>query len=641
MAIFDKKTQQEKNVKLSIKYLDSIIVDTQNAYEDLKSIASSNAVSHKVVDFKLLDVFTQYKTDEKSEEWISIETEKELYKFNNDELFLNPNLQIKQQYKVEYFDIRKNENKLILPDVILSGNKSLTKIFATIKTNLDLKFNTNFEQELLELINKKKMRSGILVGIRCSQMLSSVRKLVSLARIEGFIKEDNTFLIMEGIAPIEPIDDDLVFHYKKKVNPQEEGDRVDYSRRGYLQAVSEDELIIEYIKPKEGVAGRNCKGKYLPVKEPQITNAEQFSYTENIEKNEDEDSIKYTAKKSGYVHEEKGSYDIQEEMELSEVSFKSTGSIEAGLDTNVKINIKESDAFSDAVGPGMYIETGELNVQGNVGLNAVIKARKLNIGGQTHSSSKITADEVSVNVHLGEIEGKDVQIQRLEGGIVRADVAKIGSILGGRVEAREVYIETLVANSSVVASELVEITKVKGSGNKITIDPSQIKSIDNQAEETQAKIAELRKTLEAIPKQLEAKKSTIEKNRQSIDMIKGKIQELKKSGVKPPNSFMTKLKEFQQLINDYNELVKQMKDADFALKELQESLDLVQDKVLSAKVINKSAWKEFNEIKFKLLDPPSEYAYSTKEGEISKLITLKAVSGEEDRYYINRSNELR
>lgn len=641
MAIFDKKDQQE-DVKLSIKYFDSIIVDTENAYADLKSIAASNAVAPQHIDFKLLDVFTQYKIDEKSEEWISIENENELYKFNNNEFFLNPNLQIKQQFKVEYYDIRKHENKPTLPEVTLSGNKSLTKIFATIKKDLDFKFSTNCEQELLEIINKKKIRSGILVGIRCSKMLLSLRKLISLARVDGIIKEDNTFLIMEGITPIEPVNDDLIFHYKKKVEPKkDETDRIDYSRRGYLQSVSENEVIIEYIKPKEGVAGRNCKGKYMPIKEPQITNDEQISFTENIEKEEDDDSVKYLAKKSGYVKEEKGSYDIQEEMELTEVSFKSTGSIEAGLDTNVKINIKESDAFSDAVGPGMYIETGELNVQGNVGQNAVIKARKLNIGGQTHSSSKITADEVSVNVHLGEIDGKNVQVQRLEGGVVRADIATIGSILGGRVEAREIHIETLASNASIISSELVEITSVKGSGNKILIDPSQIKSLDNQTEQTQAKIAELKKIIEALPKQLEAKKTTIDKNRQSIDMIKAKLKELKQSGVKPPNSFMAKLKEFQQLINDYNELLKHMKDAEFELKELQESLDLAQNKVLSAKVINKGSWKEFNEIKFKLLDPPSEYTYSTKEGEISKLITLKAATSEDDRYYINCSNELK
>jgi len=54
------------------------------------------------------------------------------------------------------------------------------------------------------------------------------------------------------------------------VNTEGRNGRVDYSSRGYLQAVGEGEVVLEYIKPQEGVAGKTCRGLYLSIKEPNL-----------------------------------------------------------------------------------------------------------------------------------------------------------------------------------------------------------------------------------------------------------------------------------------------------------------------------------------------------------------------------------
>ncbi len=68
-------------------------------------------------------------------------------------------------------------------------------------------------------------------------------------------------------------------------------------------------------------------------------------------------------------------------MEINEISFRSTGSVDANLDSNIRSNIKEKDILKDAIGAGMSVETTDLHVQGNVGSGAKIRAKIAFIGG--------------------------------------------------------------------------------------------------------------------------------------------------------------------------------------------------------------------------------------------------------------------
>ena len=114
------------------------------------------------------------------------------------------------------------------------------------------------------------------------------------------------------------------------------------------------------------MAGRNLKGELIPVQEPKETNKQELQIGENIEIKEDASSIKYIAKVAGYVSEEGGKYDVKEELDVNEATIKTTGSIEAGLDSDVVINIREQDTFKDAVGADIKIETSVINIKGNI-----------------------------------------------------------------------------------------------------------------------------------------------------------------------------------------------------------------------------------------------------------------------------------
>ena len=100
---------------------------------------------------------------------------------------------------------------------------------------------------------------------------------------------------------------------------------------------------------------------------------------------------------------------------------------------------------------------------------------------------------------------------------------------------------------------------------------------------------------------------------------------------------MKKLKDFQGLVAEYNQILKSINSKQSELAALKDELVSMESIIFNAKIINRDRWTELNEIKFKLIEPPIDINYSTKENEIIRVMTLKAgVNG----YEIKRSNEI-
>ena len=632
MTLFGKSKDENEKTQESNEF-QNIIVDTENINKELKSISSSQNIPLGELDFTLLSYKSVFKTH-KDDDWMEINKEN-INQFRDEDFLLNEELQIKQQYKVEIF--KKEENSSHLLEIVLGGNKYLTKVIATIKKSFDIKYSSKLREYIIGQINKKLMKQSILLGICESDIDKEVDKIVSKIRINNFLEEDQIFMVCNCVEPILPVNDKLVFHYKKNINKKDAQGRIDYARRGYIQAVKEGDIIIEYIKAKEGKNGRNCKGEFLKVKEPEQKYSIDFTISENIERKEDENRVIFVAKKDGYVNKEGDKYDINDNMELNEVSFKTTGSIEADIDTNVKINIKEKDVLKDAIGPGMSVETTEIKVEGNIGSGASIKAKRAEIGGQTHKTSTIEAEELSISVHRGTATGKDVEIKRLEGGKVYAKTVKIDQAIGGEVIAEKIFIKQLVSNAHLTASELIEISELKGNNNKLTIDPSKVLGFQEKIDELSKKLKKIEAELNGTRKIIKEKKIVIEKNREAAELVKQKIIELKKQKLEPAKTLIKKIKDFQQLIATYNLLLEKYKKQKEEKESIKKEIEDIQSTILKARIVNHSPWTEYNEIKFVLLSPKIEVIHVTKEGEIAKSITLSKV--EENEYIINRKSE--
>ncbi|MCR4942377.1 MAG: FapA family protein [Campylobacter sp.] len=614
-------------------YFTSITVQTKEPLTELKNHASARDIDPNLLDYHIVGVFTTY-TNEANKEPVSVKSE-ELNIFDDDAFFADKSLVIDQTYSVEIYDVRLYQ-KPAIPKISVGVNKDLTKAIAKIHASQNVKYSDKYDELLYEYIIKQLIKAKLLVGIRESKLKQDLGKISSIIRIKEKLEKDLIIGVSNGVAPISPTDAQIVYHYDEEEEISEE-DKINYADRGFLQGVVAGEVIIEKIKPKNGKSGRNLRGEFIDIPPAKEEVKEEIKVGENIEVQEDDESIKYIAKKPGFVSESGGVFDIKEEYEVNEINFRQTGSVLTGLDSNVSLRIKENDIFKDAIGTGMTVEAKEVDVKGNVAANAKIIAEEVTIGGQTHGKSFIKAQYANIAVHIGRVEAEEVEIDRLEGGSVVGKRVKLNSVIGGNITAEEVIINTLGSNCTITAALLIDVKNLRGSGNKFIMDTSKMHENAEEIPAQLKKISEIEHSLKRLPREIEAKKIIIETNKSSIYNIKQKVVELQKAKIAPPVTFMKKLKEYQRLVNDYNNLLKKQKNKKALFRSLKEELDVMQNGIFAAKVINRGSWKELNEIKFIIIDPPSEVSYTTRQNEIIRVMSLKR--NQNGEFVIKKSND--
>ena len=636
MALFGSKKKSSTTVTKRVR---PTVVRTQNVAKELFKIAKSYEIDTDLLDFNLLDVQTYTRiTDDKQEtEWeaISVEESRKL----SAELLLNPHFQIKQTYEIEVYtkkppqDNPYNDFKLTV-----GANATKCKVYLNIAQGSKVAYTPRFEHDFLGMIDEKKIRAGILIYIFDSMVEELASKISARVRIAERVEfeQKETYLIAEGYEPTETINDQLILHYEnaKKLDDTE---RVNYASRGFIQGVVKDELLIEYIKAKMGKPGRNCRGEFMQPKEPVISNEPTFQVSDNIRVVEDEDSIKYYANENGYIAFENNTYIIKKEADIDAISFKTTGFIDSGIDSDVNISVKESDAIKDAVGSGMKVEVTQIEIEGNVGSNASVVAKKATIGGQTHKTAKIRADELQINVHKGKAYGEHVHITRLEHGFVEAKTVEIGQAIGGIIRAQEILFDVCASHVKATAAQKIEIKKMLGSENIFTIDPLLSHDVQNSLEDNEKKIKEVKLKLRELKKELEKYTALVKNGTKAFIEIKKRLLHYQKNNVKMPESFVKKYKQFQRMQQHLEELKEEFKFKEDELNLLTTRTASFQNNIFDARVINHGKWVGYNEIKFKLVDPPIELVYKPLEGSTKKVFGLVEV--QEGEYAIRPLEE--
>lgn len=582
-----------------------LMIRTSNIAKELIQTASNHNVSVHSLDFRIIEVQTMSlligETKSDSDEWAEL-SEDDIAAISND-LYLNPKFEIKQTYEIEIFSIEQT-SKLDHIELSIAGNASLCKIFLTVKQGSELVYYPAFEEDFFELIKKKKLRANLMIGIFDSMMHENLAEFIAKIKLNGLyrVEGQERFVVAQGLEPVPTVNDQLIMFYEKKQNDLDQAGRIDYADRGYIISVVANDLLIEYIKPLKGTDGRNCRGEFIAAKDPIVKNEPTFTIGENISRDENDTHIEFRAKVGGYVTFEGGMYDIKTDMEVTEISFRSTGSIETQLDSDVSINVKEKDPLKDAIGTGMEVTVNVIHVDGNVGPDAKVIAHKAVIEGQVHNSATITADDLTINVHKGKAFGKEIHITRLEHGSVEGDHVNIAQATGGTVHAKEIDVELLGSHTKLTASKRIEIQKLQGGENILTIDPLLNESREFLDDE-QNLMREVKKVIHEVEKELHGYEATMKENAAAYDDIKKKLINYKNNGIKIPIAYAQKYKQFQEFKQKLESLRKEHQDRLDHYAFISGRHRALQDEIFDARIINHDRWHNYNEIIFKLIEP--------------------------------------
>jgi len=614
----------------------NITLYSDNIPADLAKVAARYGLSPKQLDFRILAYKTLYRKKDapKYNELTLLEQEK----FFTEENLRNPSIDIAQKIKIEIFFRNKSEKFPI--KMSMGGNKSLTKIMLKVPEQNNIRYHEELHSQLVAQIDIRKARLGLLIGFMSNRAKEQIKSLVSDIQVNGKISKDYMIRVCDGLEPVSQNNGELILHYlEKEVQDSSDLDKVDHSKRDFMHMVSEGELAIEVRRFRQGRHGRNCKGEVLKFTKVELSGDLDVSVSEDFRVEESDDVTSYYALKSGFIYRgDDNRFEIRDELCVEEVSFRSTGSIEAGDDEqDIKINIEARDTLRDAIGQGVKIETSEVKTTGNMGSGAEVIAQKVEIGGQTHQSAKIIADDVTVHLHKGIIEDADiVHVNILENGKIEANKVYVEKVSGGEIIAKEVYIKEVLSNAAVFASEHIEIDILNGNGNKFIIDPKCKKDFKERVERVEEEIEALKEEIKKKTKKIKLLRRKIQNDQENIRQINETVLSLKKRNANVPVSLINKLKSNQENIKEHNLLLKELKDDKMALEKLDADLKELINAVFKAEVINHSVWKEFNEVKFKVVEPPVEVSHLFVDGEMSEKITIKTM--EDGKYVLERKS---
>ncbi|MGA9046587.1 flagellar assembly protein A [Sulfuricurvum sp.] len=618
MGLFNKE-DEHKEIKASIK---PIVVRTSNVAKELLQASTNFKVSVRSLDFNLLDTQTFCKTTKEgtAEEWIELSSDE--MRDLDEALFLNPRFELKQVYEIEIFSITE-PTPFDTMDISIGGNSTLCKIYLTIKAGSIARYYDRFQEDFLQLVNKKKLRANMMIGLFDSVMLSNLSALLAKIRVQEVYRFETQerYLIAQGYEPVPTVNDTLILHYDAKRKNMDEHGRIDYAKRGYVISTVADELLIEYIKPHPGENGRNCRGEFIAPTEPVVKFEPTFTIGEKIKVIDTPKSIEYRAGTGGYVTFEGGMYDIKTEVDVKEISFKTTGSIDTQLDADVSINVTEKDSMKDAIGIGMEVTVNVINIDGNIGSNAKVTAKKATVEGQVHQSATISADELTINIHKGTAYGKIVNITRLEQGTVEAEKVFIRQATGGKIRAREITIELLGSHVKMTASHKIEITNLHGGENLFVIDPLLDESIDVLSKQTKL-MEETKHAIQEIKRELVGYEHTWQENASLMEDIKRKLVHYKQNGIKMPSAFVEKYQQHLQFKEKLDELRASLKTKEDHYSGLSEKRAALQSGIFEARIINHDSWRNHNEIIFKLIDPPVNIMYIPGQHEEEHILGL-------------------
>lgn len=606
-------TKETSNDKKQEELFTPYVIKCEDISKEIRNASKIHRVPRTEIDFDVISFVTYIRTTEHQKEdgeWTEVDGDI-LKKFKDEKFLILADLDIKQIYEIRIRPSKPEELKL---DLVMTANKIFTRVSVIIKASSNLEYSSELYAKLVEILNKRKIKIGILVGLFDDNMRNNLKDLILKLKEEVHLKEDFRVKLCECIDPVQPINDALVHHYKNKNQKIDEHGRVDYSNRDFLFTVTQAELLMEYLKPKLGRGGRNCKGKFIPVEEPKTEHLDdlKFNITDKIEKKEDDDSIVWISKANGYVDFAGGTYDISDKLDVDEVSFKKTGSINAGADTDIKINVKEKGDMSDAIGSGVKVDVAEANIEGSVGDGAEVTGGIIRVGGQTHGNSTITAENADINIHKGFVKAKEVRITRLENGRVEGEIVRIGEAIGGEVRAKEIYIDNVKSHSLFRASRLIDIKKISGDDNKFIVDPLALSTDANLIGNIKTALGHLKKDIGALDKKYASKTKDIQTTLKAAEIVKKRIAQSKAEGSKPEIGDIMKLKQYQSMINELKSTKSQSAQKTEKLNKLQADLDKIQEAIFDARIINNDSWNGFNSVKFELVNPDREIEHTPR-----------------------------
>lgn len=272
--------------------------------------------------------------------------------------------------------------------VKLKSNPSLTYLKVNINFLDNFKYYPNLKFDILQNIYKVMIKQKFLILRLDKNLFDKIDDFILSIQKNPSIKEIE-LEIAKGVDKIEHKSDEIIYH--RDVNEECFDENISYDEGSYCKPIEKNELLFEYIYRILGKEGRNLRGEILHLNPIAFFDNPFIIKDESIYTEELEDRIKYFSANYGFLNKDRSGYSVTNNLKLSQVGLKTTGSIKTNTDENINLEITNFDINDDAVKSGIVnVQASDIKVNGSIGATKLY-GRNISIKGLTHAKSEIFA----------------------------------------------------------------------------------------------------------------------------------------------------------------------------------------------------------------------------------------------------------
>ncbi|OEW19124.1 hypothetical protein AJ938_00645 [Campylobacter sp. BCW_6879] len=548
-------------------------IKTLETFNPFESLRHEQANIEQILDFRVID-FKLVCSSIKPAKTKTYER-KDFDLFYADDFFVKNYNTMVQKFLIEIYP--KTQKSCFI--VNLKSNPSLTYLKAKINFLDNFKYYPNLKFDILQGIYKVMIKQKFLILRLNKNLFEKIDEFILSMHNNPSIKELE-FEISKGVNKIEHKSDEAIYH--RNVKEEHFNENTNYDEGDYCKPVEKNELLFEYIYRTLGKEGRNLRGEILHLNPVTFFDNPFIIKDESIYAEELEDRIKYFSANYGFLNKDHSGYSVANNLKLSQVGLKTTGSIKTNTDENINLEITNFDINDDAIKSGIVnVQVSDIKVNGSVGATKLY-GRNISIKGLTHAKSEIFAQDIFITTHKGTLQADTVYIKNLENGIVMAKNVFVENCIGGKIEAENIYICNLLADNILYPKKNLIITNNIKFKNNIIISPLDFLNNKSNSESENLKNLSLKTKIKLD--------NTINQMQNYYDyLIKNQIKIIKLQKAEKLNTIDMKLSNlYHDIIKKYNHLSVLYKKLAKLKYHIDAKLNFLDEMVYNAKIYIKS-----------------------------------------------------
>lgn len=458
-------------------------------------------------------------------------------------------------------------------DMFITINEDKTEAYLNIRPNSKIN-DEKLQEALQEAFKKVKLSinmSELSFGIvEDRTIIEHLKKYLTMPE-EDRKKEIYSFLLAKGKLPVNGEDSRLIeyidLELKKAGKVDEKTGKIDHKNLGFSdRIVPKDTKILTIVKPTPGSPGIAVTGEIIDPVPGELKHKIKFD-KKTIYTKENDKEINFYAAKEGFLYKDSNKgYFVDEKVLVKSIDYH-IGNIDGENveDSSVEVH-GSTDIMESAVKPGFKVEAKNINITGNIGVEAIVEGENIKVNGIADKGSMVKGKNINIKKVFNNIlEGENIVIDNLNGSRVTGEKIYVKTSISGKLKGSEIVIINESRGSIITTDKFLFIKNMRGSSKQsIILDPFCVEKKKRLYENLKKEREEKVKFLEEIKIEMENLKSKQVRMEINIENIVSKYIKFDSSKKRQQMDAVKKL-----IATDQWSLLEKKFNIEFALHDIQ------------------------------------------------------------------------